>query len=154
METIGLRLKKYLEYKEVPRNVFCDTIGMKYNSLSRIINGSAAMNSDTLDKIFTFFPDLNTRWFITGKGPMEYTAASYHLDPILETPVDIVREVDEYISKLPKEDIDRLEEEGLKVKFNTHEIDDKTVETLLKEFIQSDETKELLRNLIKENKEK
>nr|WP_286429028.1 hypothetical protein [Myroides marinus] len=127
---------------------------MKYNSLSRIINGSAAMNSDTLDKIFTFFPDLNTRWFITGKGPMEYTAASYHLDPILETPVDIVREVDEYISKLPKEDIDRLEEEGLKVKFNTHEIDDKTVETLLKEFIQSDETKELLRNLIKENKEK
>ncbi|EHO05367.1 hypothetical protein HMPREF9714_03305 [Myroides odoratimimus CCUG 12901] len=156
METIGLRLKKYLEYKEVPRNVFCDTIGMKYNSLSRIINGSAAMNSDTLDKIFMFFPDLNTRWFITGKGPMEYTAASYHLDPVLEQSHDAIKEADEYIKNLPKEDIEFLESQGMKVKFDTtdysKDLDDETIDSLLKEFIKKDEVRDFLKDMIKEKK--
>ena len=87
METIGLRLKKYLEYKEVARIDFCDAIDIKYNSLSRIINGSAAMNSETLNKIFTYFPDLNTRWFITGKGPMEYTISSYFINQEEKNPI-------------------------------------------------------------------
>ncbi|MGL5276389.1 hypothetical protein [Myroides sp.] len=154
MDDIGTRLREYLDFKGIKRSLFAEECDIPYNSLTRILNNSRNLSSEVIGKIFNYFPDLNARWFITGKGPMEYTVASYHLDPVLETPVDIVREVDEYISKLPKEDIDRLEEEGLNVKFNTHEIDDKTVETLLKEFIQSDETKELLRNLIKENKEK
>ncbi|EKB02372.1 hypothetical protein HMPREF9711_03157 [Myroides odoratimimus CCUG 3837] len=158
METIGLRLKKYLEHKEVPRNIFCDTIGMKYNSLSRIINGSAAMNSDTLDRIFTYFPDLNARWFITGKGPMEYTAASYHLDPVLEQSHDTMKEVDEYIKNLSEEDIKRLEEQGVKVKFEDENIDplgldEEETEKLLQEFIKKDEVRDVIRNMINEVRE-
>ncbi len=158
METIGLRLKKYLEYKEVPRNVFCDVIGMKYNSLSRIINGVAAMNSDTLDKIFTYFPNLNSRWFITGKGPMEYTAASYHLDPVLEQSTDPLKEANEYIKNLSEEDIAVLESRGMKVKFeednDTQNLDDVNLDNLLKELIQKDEVREFFRDMIKEIKEK
>lgn len=126
METIGLRLKKYLEYKDVSRNLFCDAIGMKYNSLSRIINGSAAMNSDTLNKIFTYFPDLNARWLMTGNGPMDYGRDSYYLDQELENGLEgkrpIKDECEKYDTKPAEKSIDEIlmtfiDKEDVRAKF-------------------------------------
>ncbi len=158
METIGLRLKKYLEYKNVVRKDFATSVDIPYASLNHIINSNRNMSSDIMDKIFTYFPDLNTRWFITGKGPMEYTSASYHLDPVLEQSHDTMKEVDEYIKNLSEEDIKRLEEQGVKVKFDTtdysKELDEETIESLLQEFIKKDEVRDVIRQMIKENKEK
>lgn len=158
METIGLRLKKYLEYKNVVRKDFATSVDIPYASLNHIINSNRNMSSDIMDKIFTYFPDLNTRWFITGKGPMEYTSASYHLDPVLEQSHDTMKEVDEYIKNLSEEDIKRLEEQGVKVKFEDENIDplgldEEETEKLLQEFIKKDEVRDVIRNMINEVRE-
>ncbi|MDM1441884.1 helix-turn-helix transcriptional regulator [Myroides odoratimimus] len=156
MKFIGLRLKEYLEYKNVARKDFAHSTDIPYASLNHIINSNRNMSSDIMEKVFTYFPELNARWFITGKGPMEYTAASYHLDPVLEQSHDAIKEADEYIKNLPKEDIERLEAEGLKVKFDDNDyskdLDDETIDSLLKEFIKKDEIRDFLREMIKENK--
>lgn len=158
MESIGSRLRKYLEFKGVSRKEFATDIDIIYSSLNRILNSDRAMNSETLGKVLDYFPDLNARWFLTGKGPMEYTSASYHLDPVLEQSHDTMKEVDEYIKNLSEEDIKRLEEQGVKVKFDTtdysKELDEETIESLLQEFIKKDEVRDVIRQMIKENKEK
>lgn len=158
METIGLRLKKYLEYKNVVRKDFATNVDIPYASLNHILNGNRNMSSDIMDKIFMYFPDLNTRWFITGKGPMEYTSASYHLDPVLEQSHDAVKVADEYIKNLSQEDIELLESQGLKVKFDTtdysKELDEETIESLLQEFIKKDAVRDVIREMIKESKVK
>ncbi|WP_158962367.1 helix-turn-helix domain-containing protein [Myroides fluvii] len=87
MEVIGLRLKKYLEYKDVKRADFAEEVNMSYASLTHLLNGNRNMSSDMLDRIFTYFPDLNARWFVSGKGPMEYTVSSYFIDQEKEYPV-------------------------------------------------------------------
>ncbi|MDM1441883.1 helix-turn-helix transcriptional regulator [Myroides odoratimimus] len=103
--SVGSRLRIYLEYKNVSRNIFSEIIEIKYSSLSRIINGNGAMNSDTLEKIFTYFPELNTRWFITGKGPMEYPAGSYYIDKEMDN--QPIREID-YSEKLLRNSIQKF----------------------------------------------
>lgn len=158
MEDIGSRLREYLEFKGVKRSLFAEECDIPYNSLTRILNNSRNISSEVIGKIFSYFPDLNARWLITGKGPMEYTAASYHLDPVLEQSHDTMKEVDEYIKNLSEEDIKRLEEQGVKVKFDTtdysKELDEETIESLLQEFIKKDEVRDVIRQMIKENKEK
>lgn len=87
METIGLRLKKYFEFKDEKRKQFCETVDIPYSSLTQILNGGRNMSSEILDKVLTYFPDLNARWLITGKGPMEYTISSYFIDKEKEMPI-------------------------------------------------------------------
>jgi len=87
MSSIGLRLKEYLEFKGVKRADFAESNDIPYNSLTSILNSKRNMSSEVMEKIFTFFPELNARWLITGKGPMEYTVSSYFIDQEKETPI-------------------------------------------------------------------
>lgn len=158
MKFIGLRLKEYLEYKNVARKDFAHSTDIPYASLNHIINSNRNMSSDIMEKVFTYFPELNARWFITGKGPMEYTAASYHLDPVLEQSHDAIKEADEYIKNLPKEDIERLEAEGLKLEFDDNDylqvLDEETIDSVLKQLVRKEEFKGFLRDVIKEFRNK
>ncbi|MDM1441882.1 helix-turn-helix transcriptional regulator [Myroides odoratimimus] len=77
--SIGDRLRIYLGAKKVNRKEFCEAVDIPYNSLSHMLGNGRNMSSDTLNKIFTYFPNLNSRWLVTGKGPMEYTVEAYHL---------------------------------------------------------------------------
>ncbi len=87
MSSIGLRLKEYLEFKEVKRADFAESNDIPYNSLTSILNSKRNMSSEVMEKIFNFFPELNARWLITGKGPMEYTVSSYFIDQEKEMPI-------------------------------------------------------------------
>lgn len=78
--SVGGRLKQYMEFKGVKRADFAESNDIPYNSLTSILNSKRNMSSEVMEKIFTYFPELNARWFLTGKGPMEYTVSSYFLD--------------------------------------------------------------------------
>ncbi|ALU25238.1 helix-turn-helix transcriptional regulator [Myroides odoratimimus] len=129
METIGLRLKKYFEFKGAKRKEFCEEVGLPYNSLTQILNSSRNMSSEILDKVFTYFPELNARWLVTGNGPMEYTAASYHLDPVLEQPKQKIDDPEDFVKNITKEDLD----------------------TLLDDFIEKDNVREKFKSMLKES---
>lgn len=73
MKSIGLRLKKVLEKKQMSYSEFANAADIHYNSVTRMLNGETSMNSKTLHKVFMVFPDLNARWFITGEGSMMST---------------------------------------------------------------------------------
>lgn len=68
--SIGNRLKKVLEIKGVSYSDFSTKAEIHYNSVTRMMNSDRAMNSKTLSKIFSIFPDLNPRYLITGEGEM------------------------------------------------------------------------------------
>ncbi|MDM1378198.1 hypothetical protein [Myroides marinus] len=130
MSSTGLRFKKYLEYKGVKRSDFSESTDIPYNSLSSILNGNRNISSDVLEKMFTFFPELNARWLVTGNGPMEYTIASYNID---------------------KEDSG-----GLKSSIEDNDpvgFDKETTEKLLQEFIKKDEVRDAIREMINEVRE-
>ncbi|WP_353158399.1 helix-turn-helix transcriptional regulator [Myroides odoratus] len=129
METIGSRLRKYLEFKGVSRKDFASDIEIIYSSLNRILNSDRAMNSDTLSKVLEYFPDLNARWFLTGKGPMEYTAAAYFIDKEKES---IVVKETPIVKEEPMYDRDQL----------------------LREFIEDEDVLNAVRNLLDKALEK
>lgn len=129
MEDIGSRLRDYLDFKGVKRSLFAEECDIPYNSLTRILNNSRNLSSEVIGKIFTYFPDLNARWFITGKGPMEYTAASYHLDPVLEQPKQKIDDPEDFVKNITKEDLD----------------------TLLDDFIEKDNVREKFKSMLKES---
>lgn len=132
MDEIGSRLKEYLDYKGVKRSVFADECNIPYNSLTRILNNSRNVSSEVIGKIFNYFPELNARWLITGKGPMEYSATAYYLDPILEVnevKKDYQKESDAYIESLTEEKLDKL----------------------LDDFIQKEDVREAFKKMMKES---
>lgn len=68
--SIGSRLKKVLEFKGMSYTEFAIKSEIHYNSVTRMMNSDMAMNSKTLSKVLSIFPDLNTRYLITGEGEM------------------------------------------------------------------------------------
>lgn len=126
MESIGFRLKKYLEFKGVSRKDFASDIDIIYSSLNRILNSDRAMNSDTLSKVLDYFPDLNSRWLLTGKGPMDYGGESYYIDHELENSLESKRTIKDectnYDAKSTEKSIDEIlmtfiDKEDVRAKF-------------------------------------
>ncbi len=68
---VGDRLKEYLELQKVSRKDFAEAIGVNYNSLSRMLTEGRSMQTDTIEKVLQYFPNLNARWLITGEGSPE-----------------------------------------------------------------------------------
>lgn len=69
-ESITSRIKKVLEIKKMSYSDFSVKSEIHYNSVTRMLSGDNAINSKTLSKVFSIFPDVNPRWLITGVGEM------------------------------------------------------------------------------------
>lgn len=61
------RLKKFVEYKNMGRNRFEESVGI---SLGYISSKSPSVGSEIVEKIVSRYPDLNVEWLITGIGNM------------------------------------------------------------------------------------
>jgi len=63
------RIIKLVEFKQVGKEYFFKKIGVTSANF-RGSAGKTPVNSNTIENIFTEFPDLNLEWLITGKGEM------------------------------------------------------------------------------------
>lgn len=57
------------DYKRISRKDFCDMIGVTTANF-RGEAKKTPMNSDTIEKLLSLFPEISPRWLITGEPPM------------------------------------------------------------------------------------
>lgn len=70
METIALRLKKYIDFKGISLRQFEMNIGVSNGSISSQLKENKNFGSDRLEKILNAYTDLNPNWLLTGNGEM------------------------------------------------------------------------------------
>lgn len=63
------RLKEFINYKNIGRNKFEDSIGVSNGYTS---TKSKSLSSDVLEKIHATYPELNINWLVSGEGDMIY----------------------------------------------------------------------------------
>lgn len=91
--SIGSRLKKVLEARGVSYTEFALKSEIHYNSVTRMLTNDMAMNSKTLSKVFSIFPDLNPRYLITGEGEM-FKNESENIDEVAEETQEYIKNND------------------------------------------------------------
>jgi transcriptional regulator with XRE-family HTH domain len=71
MNFITERILAILEDKGLTPSSFADTIGIQRSSMSHILSGRNKPSLDVIHKILITFPDIQSDWLLTGKGPMK-----------------------------------------------------------------------------------
>jgi GTP1/Obg family GTP-binding protein len=70
MQSISLRIKELINYKNHSISSFEKEIGAGNNSIGTLIRKDSNISGDILSKILSKFPEVNANWLITGKGNM------------------------------------------------------------------------------------
>lgn len=70
METIVMRLKKYLDFKGVSTSTAEKELTISNGSLSKPFNNGTTIKTDTLEKFLKYYLDISADWLLTGSGPM------------------------------------------------------------------------------------
>lgn len=65
-----IRIKKWIESKELKPSSFADLIGVNRATISHVLSGRNKPSIDFLDKMIRAFPDLNSNWIVSGDGFM------------------------------------------------------------------------------------
>ena len=65
-----IRIKKWIENKELKPSSFADLIGVNRATISHVLSGRNKPSIDFLDKMIRAFPDLNSNWIVSGDGFM------------------------------------------------------------------------------------
>lgn len=71
------RIFQYFNYKEVKHTVVEKKLGMSGGYLMKMYKQKASIGSDSIEKLLSFFPDLNPNWVITGTGGMLLNSADF-----------------------------------------------------------------------------
>jgi transcriptional regulator with XRE-family HTH domain len=64
------RIVTFIENKGFLPAEFADQIGIQRSSLSHVLNGRNNPGFSFIQKILTTYPQINSRWLITGEGNM------------------------------------------------------------------------------------
>jgi transcriptional regulator with XRE-family HTH domain len=64
------RIVTFIENERITPAEFADQIGIQRSSLSHVLNGRNNPGFSFIQKILTTFPQINSRWLITGEGNM------------------------------------------------------------------------------------
>lgn len=67
----GERLSKYVEKQGFKKKEFCETFGLDYNTMVRIMADKMPMGIIVVDRIHNIFPQMNIHWLLYGEGPEE-----------------------------------------------------------------------------------
>ena len=60
------RILQFIEYKRLSKNKFYKETGLS----NRILDKQGGISSDSLEKIYCVYPEINLDWLLTGKGEM------------------------------------------------------------------------------------
>ena len=76
--TVKERLKEFIDFKKISDRAFCASIGgVSFNYVNSI---RKSIQPDKLKRITDVYPELNTRWLMTGDGEMLNTNASNQIN--------------------------------------------------------------------------
>jgi len=76
METIGERLRYYIESKEVSVRNFCVKNEIGYSGFHQVLQGDRNLGLIVLKQVMDAYPNLNVNWVITGRGEVEINSQS------------------------------------------------------------------------------
>jgi|26BtaG_2_1085354.scaffolds.fasta_scaffold00130_16 hypothetical protein len=68
--TITERLKIYIDEMGLNDNQLTVAANLSVGLIGRAIKNNSGLNSDTIEKILSAYPDLNPNWLIMGEGSM------------------------------------------------------------------------------------
>lgn len=72
---VNERLKSFFAHKGLSAYAVSKTTGVPHTTVAHILR-STDVKISSLEKIVDYYPDLNIRWLITGKGEMLEKTAS------------------------------------------------------------------------------
>jgi len=64
------RILEILKIKNLSPAQFADLIGVQRSSISHLISGRNKPSLEFIQRILKTFPDINTEWMLSGKGPV------------------------------------------------------------------------------------
>lgn len=64
------RIKQIIEREKLSSKEFANLCDIQVSNVSHLLSGRSKPSLDTIQKILTAFPTLNTDWLMTGKMPM------------------------------------------------------------------------------------
>jgi transcriptional regulator with XRE-family HTH domain len=64
------RIQKFIDYKGIKAGDLASVMGVQRSNISHILNGRNKPGASFIEKFLLVFPDINARWFLTGKGEM------------------------------------------------------------------------------------
>jgi len=70
MEEIADRLIKFINYLGINNSTFADEIDVQRSGISHILSGRNKPSLEFLQKLFSKYPTLNSKWLIMGLGNM------------------------------------------------------------------------------------
>jgi transcriptional regulator with XRE-family HTH domain len=129
------RIKKIMEKEGFSFALFADEIGVSRGTITHVLNGRNKPSLEVVQKILDAFPDISSKWLLTGKNPM-YD----HEKVILQHPPqqDLFGNETKVLPKLPQKEINTYKESNVS-EYSPKSIDKEPVEVLqptkLKEVI-------------------
>jgi len=103
------RLKQFRKSKKLSQKEFAEVIGVYQPNLSKYESGNKNITNDMLYKLYTYEPDLNLDWLLTGRGSMFYST-QIHLK--IQTEEQSLKDAE---IKLLKEKVQHLESMIIKI---------------------------------------
>ena len=64
------RLKQVIDYYNISVRKFSIQIGISEGTIRKIMNDNSGIQSNNLQKIANFYPEINIDWLVTGRGEM------------------------------------------------------------------------------------
>ncbi len=71
MTTVIERLFEYIEFRGMKHTPIERELGLSNGYLGKMLKRKGSIGDEVLQKIFSFFPNLNMIWLLSGKGDME-----------------------------------------------------------------------------------
>ncbi len=68
------RIEKFIEAEQVTAAEFADKIGVQRSSVSHVLNGRNNPSFQFIQKILEAYPQINSRWLLTGNGEIYATS--------------------------------------------------------------------------------
>jgi transcriptional regulator with XRE-family HTH domain len=81
------RILEILKIKNLSPAQFADLIGVQRSSISHLISGRNKPSLEFIQKILKTFPEINTDWMLSGKGPV--MKQENYINEEITPPVDL-----------------------------------------------------------------
>lgn len=95
MTKIKERILQFIEYQGEKKESFFENLGLSYANFKGVQKKSA-LNSDSIDKIISKYPEINLEWLISGIGSM----LKSELQPAVSSPQPQENDNNEIVSLL------------------------------------------------------
>ena len=70
LDTENFRLDEFMRIKKVSRTALAEQLGSSQPTISAILSGKRSLSRGMIARIGDLYPDLNTKWLLTGEGDM------------------------------------------------------------------------------------